>query len=75
MFFCLDVEITLVGNDQKFYCTMGHTHTGESRTKKIFLDSMGVIAFHHYPLLINLVFLPVLHFIGQTPDTGCKAQG
>lgn len=67
MFFCLDVEITLVGNNQKFYCTMGHIHTGESRTKKIFLDSVGVIAFPHYPLLINLVFLLFLLY-RQTPD-------
>lgn len=36
---------------------------------------MGVIEVPYYPSLTNLGFFPVLHFIEQTPDTGCETQG
>ena len=72
--FCLDVEVILLGNDQKFYCTVGSIQIGESRTKKIFSDSMAIIVLLYCPSFINL-FFPVLHCIGQTPDIARKTQG
>lgn len=63
-------KLTLLGNNQEFYCTRGSIQISKFGTKD-FLWQCG----RNGASFINLGFFPVLYFIGQAPDIGCQTQG